>query len=377
MRLFRRIWTPIASQVRAHLRGPLVALLLLAFLVLGAGLPLIGEPGSADRLRHQASLVTSTAGILLMLVACGLPVASARARRRMAPGRLGSRGQALVAFGGHGLVLLLVGCMLGLASLLLVTLMVRWPDAPEAPTLAREVLAAAPAAERMLVRGGKPLVLESRVPPQARGMTLRLAPLVRLREGERPGPGGVLDSRLEVLWRQGEAPWRRSRGALRRGRPTETRLALDAAGSREVEVRVRLTSPGLALAFAPGDAVLVGGRSGATGALIRAVLVHALAALGLLAFTQWLSGFVAYPLAVAGALTAALAGGTVELADWQSLDRIIGWLPGVALDDPAARLGVGLAPGWDQLLREALRSGGWGLIAVLCALRQGRRGDEG
>ena len=127
-----------------------------------------------------------------------------------------------------------------------------------------------------------------------------------------------------------------------------------------VEIRLHHQAEGRLFVLEPGAIILTGSRTPFAATFLRSFLLVALAAISLLGVCLWLSGFVAYPIAVAGTLTVLL---TSMIAS--------PWVPGRPLIDPGARLSAGLALAWGDLLA----TGGKALASLVIAVALSFRAD--
>jgi hypothetical protein len=340
---------------RRHTRGPLLFLVGALFALIVASLPLTGDPGSSARFRTTPVMHLGAARIVLLVLAVALPFVSLGLRRGVgSAAAVPLPVRQLGTFLAHGCLVAVSALLLFGISYALLRLRVGDPDARQAPIVVRTVLGSAPESATP-IRGGHPVRMRipyAGVPGDHPVVWLHLKPRLVLDMG---AEASSMRGELMLHWRrEGQAGFAPERITFRRNRPEILELRLDdpgvlnqAGGSRwqsgvlEIEF---LQVPGtLVSVFDPDSIVLYGPRGYFLTALLRAFLALGLAAFPALALCHWLSGFVSYPIAVAGGLTGVLA-------------LALG-APGFSGMDPAARLAAGGAVGWGDLVGALLAAG--------------------
>lgn len=364
---------PLASAAaffaRRHLRGPLLPAIVALDLLVAGALPDAGTPGTVESLRLSSSLLLGAGAMLLVGVAAALPLASLGVRRGGGPGgALGPRGWLLASLLGQGLVLLLAACLLAAVSLLVLTARAGWRDGPGRRDAVRPVLASGPESAWTLDGGNatvratfelsRPSVFRDVQEPSAGiGVRLRLAPKVLVDPDPAAPRLGSLVAPVDVRWRPaGATRWEEERATIFRGRPAHIDLRLSGRDIRALEISMRHASPGLVVAFEPGSIVALGPAVPFVTTFFRAFLGLGLAAFGLMAACHWLSGFVSYPLAVAGAATLLLVSAALPE-----------FLPGVPARDPGSLIASGIAFAFRDLVPDGVKAGAAGAISCAAA----------
>jgi hypothetical protein len=342
-------------------------LLVIAFLfvIVASSLPEVGGRGPA-RIAAAAGLHVGVGGLLLVVAAAVLPLASVNERRRGLPGGLGPFGVHGGALGAHGLVLIVAAILLGLLSFALLVLRYGQPDRRGTPPVLRRVLDQGPPSPFVLAVAEREVAMTldfDNLPADWPRVRLRLHPRWRVLPGQEDLIAGTLAYRVHLRHRVGGAGrWSSQTVDFARGGARQIEIAIPPPGrAGTLELRLAKGEGGYALSFGPGSVMLLGPRASTVTSLMKSFLLLGLAAVAVLALAMWLSGFVAYPIAAAGALTAALASALVA-----------SWLPGIPLIDPGALLRGGLGVGWEDLGSSALKALLWVSAVVLLPLRDPR-----
>ena len=322
-----------SSIVRRHTRSALPLIALGAFVVLAQALPLERGASAPELRRQMLAAVLNAGAIVLGCCALALPAATLRERRGIGwVGGLHPALRGLALWTGQSSVLVLLGCLLGVAGALLVLLVAGISERPNEAATLRETWDCGPN-QPVLVTAGHRFVCEIPAPSlessaQERLFELRLSPVVRVLED-----AAAPDSLRVALALSVRASDGRELAA--------NRVTLLPAAAASISFRVvprdgpvvlllRAPHAGLALEFERSSLQLRGGVASVLATTLRALLGLALLAAALGAATLWFSGFVSHPLAVLATLTllVGLAMSPLEMPDLVGQVRsgaAIGW----------------------------------------------------
>ena len=354
----------------AHRRSPLLLLAPALFTIVLSAMPSVGEPGSATRMRAASALALGSGTLVLILLAVVLPLASVPLGRRSSPfAVLSAPGRQAACVLGHGLILLVSAALLAAITIGIGTLSFG-SEAYFEGKVVREVLATGPLTGFDLGPDRRDHPVTFDLDPERHGSThlrVRLAPRLHAEPGEFSLRGGSLEAPLEILYRAGGSTrWRLREAAFRFGLPATVGLDLEPNARSPLELLLRRSGPGFRMEFPPGSIALGGAPASLPATVLRGFLILALAAWPVLTVCLWFSRIVAYPLAVAAALTLALVAAVA-----------VPWLPGGTFVDPSERITVGDALGWGDLLVPALVALGWTVVIAAIAVRDDRVLERG
>lgn len=354
----RAWWALSATVIRRHSRSVWMLLPLAAFVVLTQALPMEAGASLPELRRQKLAAILNAAALVLGCCALALPAAVLAERRgiQWMGGLSGVARDAALWWGLTG-VLLLLGCLLGVAGALILHGSVGISDragegaalhesldcGPEHPVLMKETLLL-------------PIALpgESDAP---RRFEVRLRPIVRVLDDAVAPQSLLVPLSVRVLTEAGrvietESLTLRPQGAVR--------VRVEAPpGISRLQLELKAPPRGLGLEMDHASVQLRAGAASLLASVLRGVLGLALLSGALCAATLWFSGFTAHPLAVLAVITALLA---AALAPWESVDLV-------------ARVRAGAEIGWRELSTCAVgcaASLGFVLLGCLRDRRVGR-----
>jgi hypothetical protein len=349
-------------------RSPILVAVLAAFGLLVVSLPASGG-SSADRVRQTTAWMLAAASALLCVTALVVPVSGGAPALRFRESRLLGQRAANLGHGAAALAFLVfLAGVLALVAWVVILLRFGNPDGRFEGSVVRRVLWRSPAA--IDVSRDAPWVSQP-IPASAQGGTV----LVELQPRFRFVPGGPTAAsapasragaalEIELSWRADAGRKRTRRIAAASGRPVTETLEVP-PGARSLVLGIACDRPGVEVVLDAGAFAVLGARAGCFAVLSRALLVVALAASVLGIVTQWFSNFVSPLIALAAALTLALAaaiGGAV-----------FGW--NLVPFDPVAEFRRGHETAWAEVLRAAVAAGAAVVAGSLLAFGR-RAGDE-
>lgn len=345
----RPLLTAASSFVKLHVRGAFFPLIGAAYLAIVLALPTAGRAGSLERPRSAASTALSFGGMALLVAALTLPAASLAQRRGLGPGgRLWHREWLLSGIMGHGLVLLTAAVVLSVLSMGVIWLR-EGGRLEHRDGVVRECVGEGPPARSFIGEGlserkfefrfETPRILRS-AKDQRFTAEVRLAPrvILDLSAGASRSTGFRCEARVRC--RVNKTDLFRETVTFVRGRPGEFRLEVSSElATHQLEIVFEQVTPGLVLDFPVGSVKVLTAPLPLFSTVVRGFLISWTAAVSLSATCAWFSGFMAFPLAMAGCLVLFLSGFLAPE-----------WIPGALHVEPARRVAEGIAIVWSDLL---------------------------
>jgi len=338
--------------VSHHVRSPFILVSLILFSLTVSAAPEVSESGLIFSLRTAGSFSLGVGHVVLLSLALVLPFVSrhhsSRSRFGAARGRWFLQGASVAA---HGAFLLLLALCLVPVAFAIMSLRQSTDVGSTRQPIVREVL---DSSEPFLLHEKEPTRIfqldVSGLAPESRELHVRFRPSVVVIK--RRAPQALrMSFPLDIAWRpEGTGSWRLLEPiTFRRNRSEQISFVVpvDATPGR-IELRLHQVGAGHALSFPRGGVLVLGGPASFVYSLILGFVVLGLAAWSLMACCLWFSRFVAYPLAVAAALTLLLIG-AVSATDI---------FPGFPVTDPGRMMATGQAVGWGDLA-------GTGFLAVI------------